>query len=98
MPHLQWLDISHNIIREVDFDAFKNTKKLQVSYIDGYVHSLLTYPRNMYLQVLYLSHNRLTDMPQDMFKPIYALRVMDLSYNHLRSLPDNLFYNGGMEK
>lgn len=37
-------------------------------------------------------------MPQEIFKSVKALRVADFSYNHLRGLPDNLFYNGGMEK
>ena len=37
-------------------------------------------------------------MPQEVFKSVKALRVADFSYNHLRGLPDNLFYNGGMEK
>lgn len=39
MPHLQWLDISHNYIRELDFDAFKNTKDLQVSDVAFSVYS-----------------------------------------------------------
>lgn len=33
MPHLQWLDLSRNHIYEMDFDMFRNTKKLQVSSI-----------------------------------------------------------------
>lgn len=31
MPHLQWLDLSHNDLMEVDFDCFRNTNNLQVS-------------------------------------------------------------------
>lgn len=30
LEHLQWLDISHNKIYDMDFDMFRNTKKLQV--------------------------------------------------------------------
>lgn len=50
------------------------------------------------LKLIYLTRNYLTDIPQEIFKSIKALRVADFSYNHLRGLPDNLFYNGGMEK
>lgn len=31
LRHLQWLDISHNKMYEMDFDMFRNTKRLQVS-------------------------------------------------------------------
>lgn len=30
MPHLQWLDLSSNGLYEMDFDTFRNTKRLQV--------------------------------------------------------------------
>lgn len=45
-----------------------------------------------------MGYNYLTDIPQEVFKSVKALRVADFSHNHLRGLPDNLFYNGGMEK
>lgn len=96
MPHLQWLDLSHNYIKEFDFDGFKNTKNLQVcgwSTIERYKIII-----SLSLQVLYLSHNRLVDLPPDLFRPVRYLRIIDLQHNHLRSLPDNLFYNGGLEK
>jgi hypothetical protein len=31
MPHLQWLDLTFNDLKEVDFDAFRHTRRLQVS-------------------------------------------------------------------
>lgn len=30
MIQMQWLDLSHNLIDDIDFDTFKYTKKLQV--------------------------------------------------------------------
>lgn len=30
MQHLTWLDLAHNDLYEIDFDTFRNTKKLQV--------------------------------------------------------------------
>lgn len=32
MVHLQWLDLSHNDLIEIDFDTFRNTKNLQVFF------------------------------------------------------------------
>lgn len=31
IQHLTWLDLNHNNLYEIDFDTFRNTKKLQVS-------------------------------------------------------------------
>jgi Leucine-rich repeat (LRR) protein len=33
MPHLQWLDICCNKLAELDYDAFRNTRTLQVGTI-----------------------------------------------------------------
>ena len=30
MQHLQWLDLTANKLSEIDFDTFRNSKKLQV--------------------------------------------------------------------
>lgn len=30
MPHLQWLDVSHNRLEEIEFDTFKGVQHLQV--------------------------------------------------------------------
>lgn len=48
-------------------------------------------------QVLDLSHNSISDLPQFIFKPNVDLRIVDLSHNYLRSLPDGLFAGSGME-
>lgn len=31
MPHLHWLDLSYNLINELEVDSFFNSRKLQVS-------------------------------------------------------------------
>lgn len=30
LQHLQWLDLNHNQLYEIDFDSFRNSRKLQV--------------------------------------------------------------------
>lgn len=44
-----------------------------------------------------MSHNEIIDIPSNLFKSIHDLRVVDLSHNNLRSLPDYLFPDDGME-
>jgi Leucine-rich repeat (LRR) protein len=50
------------------------------------------------LQVLILSHNQLTSIPAELFRPTAGLRVVDVSDNRLHSLPEALFNSGGMER
>lgn len=45
--HLQWLDVSNNGMVEMDFDMFRNTKKLQVSD----THLNITYNRTYLSQI-----------------------------------------------
>lgn len=37
LRHLQWLDLSHNRMYELDFDMFRNTKKLQVKIANSFL-------------------------------------------------------------
>jgi Leucine-rich repeat (LRR) protein len=48
--------------------------------------------------VLILSFNRLSSIPAGLFRPTSGLRVLDVSHNELRSLPNALFGDGGMER
>lgn len=50
------------------------------------------------MQVLLASKNRIADIPNDIFRFLNHLRIVDLSYNRLRSLPDNLFREEGLER
>lgn len=34
LPHLQWLDLSSNQLERIEFDAFRNTRRLQVRIWD----------------------------------------------------------------
>lgn len=45
-----------------------------------------------------MSHNRVADLPTELFKYITELRIVDLSNNYIRSLPENLFFDDGLEK
>lgn len=47
--------------------------------------------------MLDLSRNSISDLPQYLFKTNVDLRIVDVSHNTLRALPDGMFANGGME-
>ncbi|CAG2063857.1 unnamed protein product [Timema podura] len=48
-------------------------------------------------KVVRLDRNLLTDIPSELFRSLSSLRVVDLSSNRLRNLPDGLFMDEGME-
>lgn len=48
--------------------------------------------------MLVASHNRITDIPNDLFRFLNYLRIVDFSHNRLRFLPDNLFREEGLER
>ena len=50
------------------------------------------------LKTLYLSHNQLTALPDEIFNPLVKLRTLVLSHNHLTSVKDGTFYPLGSLK
>lgn len=52
----------------------------------------------LFVKVLYMSWNHLHDIPAELFRGLSSLRVVDLSGNRLRSLPDALFSEDGLER
>lgn len=44
-----------------------------------------------------MSHNMLTELPHELFRYATFLRVVDLSHNKLRFIPDNFFREDGLE-
>lgn len=70
MPNLQWLDLSHNLIVEIDFDTFKNTRGLQVIQLAH--NALADLPSDLFkfahaLRVVDMSHNHLKTVPDNLF-------------------------------
>lgn len=89
MPQLQWLDLSHNLIEEIDFDTFRNTKNLQLIRLAH--NRLVDIPSNLFksvhdLRVVDISHNHLKSLPDNLF-PDDGMESLDLSHNFLMKIP-----------
>jgi Leucine-rich repeat (LRR) protein len=48
MPHLQWLDLCSNELAELDYDAFRNTRTLQVGAIYLFPNQRVSDGQSMY--------------------------------------------------
>lgn len=44
-----------------------------------------------------MAWNDISEIPMESFRPLKKLRIVDLSHNKLRTLPDNLFTEGTLE-
>lgn len=89
MLHLQWLDLSNNHIAEIDFDTFKNTRKLQ--YLDLSNNFIGDIPVELFkyvggLRVIDLSHNNLRSIPENLLFG-EGLERIDFSHNQLTKIP-----------
>lgn len=87
--HLQWLDLSSNLIMDLDFDTFRNTRKLQ--YLNLAKNALAEVPGEMFkfvsgLRVIDLSHNNLRSLAENLFFN-EGLESLNLANNQLTKIP-----------
>lgn len=96
MEHLQWLDLSHNRIQLVRYTYLREIQEclayLNVDQVDSDAFS-----NARRLQVLLLNHNDIGEIYQDMLSSSSTLRVINVSNNKLRFLPDTLFKDTQLE-
>lgn len=87
--NLVWLDLGHNQITEVGFDAFRGSKKLQVFLIN---HNRLTdLPNDLFkgfteLRLVDISYNKIRVLP-DMFFTEDNLEILNMAHNELSRMP-----------
>lgn len=43
------------------------------------------------------AHNHVADIPNELFRSMKYLRVVNLSHNKLKAIPDNLFRHDGLQ-
>lgn len=87
--HLQWLDLSSNQIMDLDFDTFRNTRKLQ--YLNLARNALAEVPGEIFkfvsgLRVIDLSHNNLRSLAENIFFN-EGLESLNLANNQLTKIP-----------
>lgn len=87
--HLQWLELSDNLISELDWDSFKNTKRLQVinlanNFISDVSSELFRFLNG--LRVIDLSNNHLRGLSENLF-PNSGLEILNLANNQLTKIP-----------
>lgn len=89
MYHLQWLDLGHNRLFEVDYDTFKNTRRLQVINLSN--NAISDVPMDLFrnardLRVVDMSHNFIRGLTENFFASD-GMELLDLSYNKFTKVP-----------
>jgi Leucine-rich repeat (LRR) protein len=83
---LKWLSISHNKIKDLPAETFKQLGKLEELYLDW--NQIVLINESLFhglesLRVLDLSNNRLEKLPENVFNQLTRLIRLDLSWNNL---------------
>ncbi|CAL4131218.1 unnamed protein product [Meganyctiphanes norvegica] len=97
---MQRLDLSNNLIKQLDSTAFGPLENLQMLIISHNEIEVIRPNAFQYLsrvQFLDLSHNHLKNLPHECFTDITQLRVLHLNKNHLRSFPASVFRDTKLE-
>lgn len=101
MLHLQWLDLSYNLITNLEVDSFRNSRRLQVVYLSqnqiGDIPQDL-FRANLELRIVSLSNNNLKYLPDGLFanQGIEALVELNNIYFIYISLLTILFISDSM--
>ena len=98
-PDLVVLDLANNKLSNISSDTFLGLKSLRYINLGG--NQIETFPKDTFshsdnLQRLVLTDNKITKLNSDQFSSEYnnniELTEIDLSYNKLSSLPNNIFW------
>lgn len=98
LKSLKRLRLTHNLLHNLDSEMFEHTKHLQELYLDDnpfqiiHTNVLNAFSDLSQLQVLDMSRMELSSLPEDIFHPLRALKVLNLGGNLFRSIPQALKY------
>ncbi|CAL1267963.1 unnamed protein product [Larinioides sclopetarius] len=95
---LHCLFLSHNKISNLSESPFPKLQILHLSHND--IRSYVTFVSHCcpQVQILALDHNIISIIEGESFSQMQSLRILDLSYNRITSLPDNAFTGTKLER
>lgn len=95
---LKKLVLSFNLLHNLDSEIFEHTKHLQELYLDNnpfqiiHTNVLEAFGDLSQLQKLDMSRMELSSLPEDIFHPLRALKVLKLEGNLFKTIPTALKY------
>lgn len=99
LENLSTLNLTHNRIRTVGQLGFGQGCGSNLHSLDLSHNEIKSLPEDSELlklrslQHLYLQHNNISDISSEAFNGLVSMRVLNISHNHLHTLPDGLFAN-----
>lgn len=96
LKSLKRLRLSYNLLHSLDSEIFEHTKHLQELYLDNnpfqIIHTsvLTAFSDIPQLQLLDMSRMELSSLPNDIFHPLRALKVLKLEGNLFKTIPEAL--------
>lgn len=94
--NLRRLKLSYNLLHNLDDEIFEHTKHLEELYIDNnpfriiHTNVLAAFSDISQLHLLDMSRMELSSLPEDVFHPLRALKVLKLEGNLFRTVPQAL--------
>lgn len=98
LKNLKRLILSGNLLHNLDSEMFEHTKHLQELYLDNnpfqiiHTNVLNAFSDLSQLQLLDMSLMELSSLPEDIFHPLRALKVLKLNGNLFKMIPQALKY------
>lgn len=95
-PHLEYLDLSDNLISHFAENIFQPLTKLKVLILSNNTFESLpkgVFKNQQQLKELYLSANYLESIPIEEFANSKILKLLDLSFNKITEIEDNIILN-----
>lgn len=102
-PLLEYLDLSHSHIEEIEDDTFGRLEILETLFLDNNHLKYIPSSLPTRLENLFLQSNEISEVQSQVFQGLHDLKILDLSYNQIMYLPDlplpkleilNLQYSG----